>query len=285
MKSRIPAVAWLGFAFGLVLTPARRVRAQVATISVQTTALGKKIPRDFVGLSLEVSESGQGLQALQKSQLGGASPPSNEQAQYALGRPNAPNEGFFQFMRNLGPGVLRLGGNSQDNTCWDPKQAPHPTWCQAVLRAGDLKLFSEAAESSGWRLILGVNLKQNSGAWALREITEGIAPNVTPQQLLVSSLGTSLTSSVAAGGLRLIPLRITSGIFSAMCARFTKTQSRAVTPSWGRPRAARGAMRATSEPSSMVWVLRTSNWSLCTTIQQPPAEARPSPSLSCCRLP
>jgi hypothetical protein len=188
MKIKIPEVALLSFALALGVIPVRAARAQLATISVQTNVLGKAIPRDFVGLSLEVSQSGQGLQALQKNQLGGASLPK-EQPEYALGRPGAPNQDFFQFMKNLGPGVLRLGGNSQDNSCWDPKQAPHPSWCQATLKAGDLKLFSTAAESTGWRLIVGLNLKQNSAAWALREITQGIALEIRPQELLGLEIG------------------------------------------------------------------------------------------------
>ena len=79
-------------------------------------------------------------------------------------------------LRDLGPGILRMGGNSQDNSCWDPKEAPHPEACKATLNAGDLKLFSTAAEQSGWRLILGVNLKQNSPSWALKEVAEEVRP-------------------------------------------------------------------------------------------------------------
>jgi hypothetical protein len=185
--NRLP-VTWLSLSLAVSMTPVKAAGTQLATISVQTNVLGKEIPRDFVGLSLEVSESGQGLAALQRNQLGGTSIPA-EQPQYALGHPGAPNDSFFQFMRNLGPGVLRLGGNSQDNSCWDPRQAPHPGWCQATLNAGDLKLFSTAAGSTGWRLILGINLKQNSAAWALREITQGVAREIEPKQLLGLEIG------------------------------------------------------------------------------------------------
>jgi len=188
MTFRIPAVAWLGVALALGIMPVTVARAQLATISVRTNVLGREIPRNFVGLSLEVSESGQGLHPLHKNQLGRA-PLLNEQPQYALGRPGAPNQGLFQFMRDLGPGILRLGGNSQDNSCWDPKQAPYPSWCQATLNAADLKLFSTAAESTGWRLILGINLKQNSAAWALREVTQGTAGEIAPGQLLGLEIG------------------------------------------------------------------------------------------------
>jgi hypothetical protein len=188
MKIKIPEVAGLTLSFALMMTSVQRARAQIAAVSVQTQVLGRTIPRDFVGLSLEVSQGGQGLQALRQNQRGGG-PAPEEKAEYSLGHPGAPNTDFFQFMRNLGPGVLRLGGNSQDNTCWDPQAAPHPGWCQAPIRPGNLQLYSQAAESSGWQLILGLNLKQNSPQWALREVTEGIAPNIKPGQLLGLEIG------------------------------------------------------------------------------------------------
>jgi hypothetical protein len=186
MRVNVTASIWLSCA--LAVLPASAPCAEVAAISVRMDVLGRQIPRDFVGLSLEVSHSAQGLPRLQKNQLGGASLP-NEQPQYALGQPGAPNTGFFQFMRNLGQGILRLGGNSQDNSCWDPRLAPHPGWCQATLDAGELQLFSAAARSTGWRLILGLNLKQNSAAWALREVTEGIAREIEPQELVGLEIG------------------------------------------------------------------------------------------------
>lgn len=164
-------------------------RAQLATVSVQTQPLGEQIPRDFVGFSLEVSTSGQGITAYKAGSTGAASARREESGQYALGHPGAPNTGYFRFMRDLGPGILRLGGNSQDNTCWDPSQAPHPADCKAALSAGDLRLFSEAAAASGWKLIFGVNLKQNSPQWALAELTEGVAKEIKRSQILGLEIG------------------------------------------------------------------------------------------------
>jgi hypothetical protein len=111
------------------------------------------------------------------------------ETQYALGHAGAPNAAFFQFMRNLGTGVLRLGGNSQDNTCWEKQTAPHPEWCEETLDAGDLRLFSKAAESSGWRLILGLNLKQNGPEWALGEVVQGVARHIKPGQISELEIG------------------------------------------------------------------------------------------------
>ena len=148
--------------------------APLATVSVTTGALNGEIPRDFIGFSLEVSTAGQGIGAFQGDSAAGR---AAEQPIYALGHPGHPNQGFFRFMRNFGPGILRLGGNSQDNSCWDRAHAPHPDACQADITAGDLRLFSAAAGASGWRLIVGLNLKQNDPAWALGEV-RGVAREI-----------------------------------------------------------------------------------------------------------
>ena len=167
-----------------------QAQAPLATISVEAKPLGHQIPKDFVGLSLEVSTGGQGVPAFKKAEaMKGSSPARPMETQYALGHAGAPNAAFFQFMRNLGTGVLRLGGNSQDNTCWNKQKAPHPEWCQGTLDAGDLQLFSEAAESSGWHLILGLNLKQNAPEWALEEVIQGIARDIKPSQISELEIG------------------------------------------------------------------------------------------------
>lgn len=182
--SRVALVLALSVLSTLVAVPSAIAQSALAAISVQTKALGRQIPKDFVGFSLEVSTAGQGLARF--AQGGNNAPP---RAVYSLGAPDAPNRGFLQLMRNLGPGILRLGGNSQDNTCWKPASAPHPDRCQGELTLADFHLYSEAAKASGWRLIVGLNLKQNSSQWALSEVTQGIAKELTAEQVLGLELG------------------------------------------------------------------------------------------------
>jgi hypothetical protein len=160
--------------------------APLAAVTVRNDTLGAAIARDFVGFSLEVSTAGQGIGAFQ-GPAGAAR--SAEQPVYALGHPGSPNAGFFRFMRNLGPGILRLGGNSQDNSCWDRAHAPHPDACQAGLDSADLALFAAAAAGSGWQLIVGLNLKQNDPAWALREVTDGVARSIPSAQVFALEPG------------------------------------------------------------------------------------------------
>ena len=182
--SRLALAFALSVLSTIVAVPFAAGQSTLAAISVETKALGRQIPKDFVGFSLEVSTAGQGLARF--AQGGNNAPP---RAVYSLGAPDSPNRGFLQLMRNLGPGILRLGGNSQDNTCWKPASAPHPDRCQGELTLADFHLYSEAAKASGWRLIVGLNLKQNSSQWALSEVTQGIAKELTAEQVLGLELG------------------------------------------------------------------------------------------------
>jgi hypothetical protein len=166
---------------GLALLVVGEIRAQapadggtpLATVSVDNRHPGAAIPRDFIGYSLEVSTAGQGIGAFAGGNTSGAA--AAEQSVYALGIAGHPNAVYFRLMKNLGAGILRLGGNSQDNSCWDRAHAPIPEACQAGLDSADLALFAAAARGSGWKLIVGLNLKQNGPAWALGEVTQGIA--------------------------------------------------------------------------------------------------------------
>ena len=177
----------------LVLASCAKPVPPVATVSVNAQQPGAQIPKDFLGFSNEVSTAGMGLPTPTSQARGNIQPPSDvpagAQLDFVLGQPGAPNTGFFTMMKDLGPGVLRLGGNSQDNTCWDPKAAPHPKWCEGPITPGLLKLYSTAVEAAGWRMILGLNLKQNSARWALREATEGIAKQIPASEIIGLEIG------------------------------------------------------------------------------------------------
>lgn len=118
-------LSFLGFLSGKVLAA-----PPVALVNVDTQQLGAKIPRDFLGFSNEVSTARMGLQIPSAEARGNIQPPpgipENAYLAFVLGEPAAPNTGFFAMMRDLGPGVLRQGGNTQENTCWNAKGAPHP---------------------------------------------------------------------------------------------------------------------------------------------------------------
>lgn len=197
---QVPKLAWImyggpafvGLSF-LGLSSCKAPDPPVATISVNLQQPGMQIPKDFLGFSNEVSTAGMGLPTPTAQARGQIhlppGVPADAQLAYVLGEPGAPNAGFFSLMRDLGPGVLRLGGNSQDNTCWDQQTAPHPAGCHGSITPGLLKLYSTAVSAAGWRMILGLNLKQNAPKWALGEIAGGVAKEIPPDQIIGLEIG------------------------------------------------------------------------------------------------
>ncbi len=132
---------------------------------------------------------GQGLPVPSKGQQLASEIHPTGQFVYALGEPGDPNLGYFHFMRNLGHASLRLGGNSQDNTCWDEAAAPRRNLCKGVITPGKMDLWADTAKATGWRLIVGINLKQNSPPWALREVTQGIARDMKLNEVEALEVG------------------------------------------------------------------------------------------------
>lgn len=74
-----------------------------------------------------------------------------------------------QYLRTLGPGVLRFGGNFVDTTFWTSTGEKAPSWAVATLTPADLTRLATLATNSGWRVILGVNLKHPDPARAADE--------------------------------------------------------------------------------------------------------------------
>ncbi len=82
----------------------------------------------------------------------------------------APSAGnLFQYMKTLGPGVMRFGANFVDMTFWTSKGEPRPSWAVATLTPTDLQRLATLADKSGWKVILGVNLKHPDPARAADE--------------------------------------------------------------------------------------------------------------------
>ncbi len=82
----------------------------------------------------------------------------------------APSAGnLFQYMKTLGPGVMRFGGNFVDTTFWTSKGEPRPSWAVATLTPAALQRLATLADTSGWKVILGVTLKHPDPARAADE--------------------------------------------------------------------------------------------------------------------
>jgi beta-glucosidase len=74
-----------------------------------------------------------------------------------------------QYLKTLGPGVMRFGGNNVDKTFWTSSGEPTPSWAIARLTPTDLERLNTLAVASGWKVLLGVNLKQRDPARAANE--------------------------------------------------------------------------------------------------------------------
>src|SRR5215470_18315900 len=141
------SVNWVGLLVIFVVAGPGVCNAQnLATVSVNVSSLGKVIPTDFDGFSIEVDDS----------------------ANKYLGVASSPNLVFYQLLNNLGKATIRIGGSSEDYSCWNPSQAPQPAGCTFTITQDGLNGFMKASADTGWGLIVGVNLAENSGTWALQ---------------------------------------------------------------------------------------------------------------------
>src|SRR5579859_7990089 len=94
-------------------------------------------------------------------------------------QPSAGN--LYQYMKTLGKGVMRFGGNFVDTTFWTSKGETRPSWATDTLTPADLTRLKTLVDNSGWTVILGVTLKQRDPARAADEAKFA-------QQILGSSL-------------------------------------------------------------------------------------------------
>jgi len=152
----LSAFTALGYGESLEGADGRAARAAAATarsasagipvaVFIDSRHHGRRVARDFLGLSFELSSL-------------------RQIAQYA-GSGN-----LIGLLRSLGPGVLRFGGASADSrVAWsDPATAP-PPWASELLDASDLRRLARLAKDSGWRVLLTLDLAHFEPALAARE--------------------------------------------------------------------------------------------------------------------
>ncbi|MCC8170306.1 MAG: hypothetical protein LIP00_00685 [Parabacteroides sp.] len=67
------------------------------------------------------------------------------------------NRVLIRMLKNLGPGLLRVGGNSSDKTGWTG--APRTRFTgKDSLTTTDIDRFSEFVQLTGWKVLFGLNL-------------------------------------------------------------------------------------------------------------------------------
>jgi hypothetical protein len=125
----------------VLAAPAAAVRV-VVTISARPE--GHSLPPEFIGLAVE---------------------------NWTLTNDQFQGSNLGEYLRALGPhGLLRIGGNSLDDSFWTSHGEPRPAWAtQGVATPTSLRNLAVALRSTGWRVILGVNLRHYDPARAVDE--------------------------------------------------------------------------------------------------------------------
>jgi len=93
---------------------------------------------------------------------------------------NADNKVLIQMMKNLGPGILRMGGASSDLTTWTgaPRTADTPP---ASVTTTEIDHLSAFATATGWPVLFGLNLGNNDKGLAANEaayVKQGLGNNL-----------------------------------------------------------------------------------------------------------
>jgi hypothetical protein len=101
------------------------------------------------------------------SLTGGSLGLSYEASDLAL--PSFTGGNLAAYLKTLGQSVIRIGGNTVDETFWTSTGAPPPSWSIATITPADLTAVAGLARASGWKVILGVNLKHYNPASAADE--------------------------------------------------------------------------------------------------------------------
>src|SRR5271167_4336492 len=126
LRARVSPWVALWFTLLLSLVPAGAARAaEPVPTPISVAVLGARpgaiVPRDFLGLSFELSSLAR-------------------VASYANGGD------LVGLLRSLGPGVVRFGGVSADTrVAWTDGATARPPWASDVLEAGDLRELGRLA--------------------------------------------------------------------------------------------------------------------------------------------
>ena len=101
-------------------------------VTIAQTAAGTSLSPTSLGLSYEASD---------------------------LALPAFTSGNLAAYLKTLGSSVMRIGGNTVDQTYWTSSGETPPSWSIATITPADLTALSTLAKASGWKVILGVNMK------------------------------------------------------------------------------------------------------------------------------
>jgi hypothetical protein len=114
-------------------------------VTVNQNQPGNAIPATFEGLSFE-------------TQILTANP----------GFLNVNNTVLIQLIKNLGPGLLRIGGGTSDEVYWSENTSTGSATADS-LTASDIDRLSAFSKAIGWQVLFGLNLGSNDAVSASNE--------------------------------------------------------------------------------------------------------------------
>jgi hypothetical protein len=136
------AAAALALATGLAAVPSAHA-ATTSVITISPTTTGTSLTEASAGLSFEASD---------------------------LALPGFTGGDLASYLDTISPSsVMRIGGNTVDETFWTSTGETAPSWSIATITPADLTALAGLAKASGWKVILGVNLKEYDPAAAANE--------------------------------------------------------------------------------------------------------------------
>jgi ricin-type beta-trefoil lectin protein len=94
------------------------------------------------------------------------------------------NTRLVNLFKLLGPNVLRVGGNTVDETTWNPNGAGGSS---SEIAPADVSKLAAFLSATGWKVIYGINLKTNSVSNAVSEATD--AAKTLGSNLLAFEIG------------------------------------------------------------------------------------------------
>jgi hypothetical protein len=155
--------------------PESTLRLRLKSMSVSAAALAALA---MLGPARAAAPAGQGAKAppatvVVKSETGvtmgerfvGISFEKNLLAQPPLTKGN-----LAQYLKTLGPGVLRFGGNQVDKTFWTSTGEKPPAWALTTVTPADIERLATLVRASGWQVLYGLNLKHKDPARAADEV-------------------------------------------------------------------------------------------------------------------
>jgi hypothetical protein len=152
--------------YGIGLFAAALVAAATVAVASPAGASASAVPAAAPVITITPSQTGP---ALAPTSLG----LSFEASDLAL--PGFTSGNLAQYLKTLGSSVIRIGGNTVDQTFWTSTGETAPSWSIATITPADLTALRTLANASGWKVILGVNLKQYDTARAADEAAHAVA--------------------------------------------------------------------------------------------------------------